>query len=476
MEQHPGMYARRLLRVLALLGLGLGPAHAAAIPKTDEPTLSFGRFGTVHVYRSSAPPSQAVLFVSGDGGWNLGVVDMARALGTQGALVLGIDINHYKKQIGSSPDHCTYAAADFEALSQYAQKELDLPDYLPPILVGYSSGATLVYATLVQAPTGTFRGGVSLGFCPDLPVSKPFCKGQGLEFKTTQKPAGVEFLPVASLATPWIVLQGDKDQVCSAAATKEFVGKVQGASIVDLPEVGHGFAVERNWMPQLESAFRDLSARPSAEKKAEDAEVSDLPLVEVQGQGTGERLAVIVSGAGGWASLDRQLGDKLAASGVSVVGFDSLHYLWKKRTPDEVGRDLTRVLEHYLGAWHKEKAILIGYSLGADLLPFMASRLPPAQMSRVERVVLIGPSPAADFEFHVLDWLRDSAGPDALPTAPEVAKLPGASVLCIYGKGEKDSLCPTLAPEAARRIEMPGGHHFDGDYAGIGDRILADLR
>ena len=45
-------------------------------------TLQFGRFGTLTVYRESPHPCHVVLFVSGDGGWNLGVVDMAHALCT----------------------------------------------------------------------------------------------------------------------------------------------------------------------------------------------------------------------------------------------------------------------------------------------------------------------------------------------------------------------------------------------------------
>jgi type IV secretory pathway VirJ component len=57
-------------------------------------TLSFGRFGSVALYRATDHPRHVVLFVSGDGGWNQGVVDMARALSSLDALVLGIDINH----------------------------------------------------------------------------------------------------------------------------------------------------------------------------------------------------------------------------------------------------------------------------------------------------------------------------------------------------------------------------------------------
>jgi len=54
--------------------------------------LRFGRFGTVVLYRGREHPSQVVLFISGDGGWNLGVVGMARAVAAAGALAVGIDI------------------------------------------------------------------------------------------------------------------------------------------------------------------------------------------------------------------------------------------------------------------------------------------------------------------------------------------------------------------------------------------------
>jgi len=97
-----------------------------------------------------------VLFVSGDGGWNQGVVDMARTLASLDAVVAGIDITHYLRELRNSPEACFYPASDFELLSKLIQKRFDFPNYVPPILVGYSSGATLVYAVLVQAPPNIF--------------------------------------------------------------------------------------------------------------------------------------------------------------------------------------------------------------------------------------------------------------------------------------------------------------------------------
>src|SRR5262249_29623390 len=99
-----------------------------------EETLEFGRFGTVTLYRPTPHPANVVIFVSGDGGWNLGVVDMARELETLDVLVAGVDIRHYLKDLAAAPDKCAYPAADFENLSHFLQKKLDFPTYHQPVL------------------------------------------------------------------------------------------------------------------------------------------------------------------------------------------------------------------------------------------------------------------------------------------------------------------------------------------------------
>src|SRR5690242_3696850 len=46
----------------------------AALPAHAEEQLSHGRFAGVTLYRPEGPVKSVVLFLSGDGGWNLGVV------------------------------------------------------------------------------------------------------------------------------------------------------------------------------------------------------------------------------------------------------------------------------------------------------------------------------------------------------------------------------------------------------------------
>jgi type IV secretory pathway VirJ component len=46
-------------------------------------------------------------------------------------------------------------------------------------------------------------------------------------------------------------------------------------------------------------------------------------------------------------------------------------------------------------------------------------------------------------------------------------------VLCIYGEGESDSICPGLTQAGVTREQIGKGHHFSGEYAQLADRILA---
>ena len=443
----------------------------------QEEALHFGRFGNIRLYRQSEHPSHVVIFVSGDGGWNLGVVDMAKKLSSLNALVVGIDIVHYLKQLESSPEQCSYPASDFEALSKYVQKKIDFPRHVQPVLIGYSSGATLVYAVLAQAPGNTFQGAVSLGFCPDLPLTKPLCRGSGLDWEKGPKGKGYIFLPAKTLQEPWIVFQGTVDQVCNPDLAQAYVKQINAGRLVLLPKVGHGFSVPGNWMPQFTQEFKRLVENPQVAQTSSFGNLVDLPLIELPAEGSSlSSMAVILSGDGGWAGIDRELGNIFAENGVAVAGLNSLNYFWKDRTPEESAKDLERILRHYLALWKKKNAVLVGYSLGADVLPFLAARLPAEILAQVRLIALLGPGTQTDFAFHLTDWLGGTSK-TARPVLPEVEKLRGMGVqmLCFYGEQETESLCNKLDPNLAQVVSIKGAHHFGGNYLKIAETILKEV-
>jgi type IV secretory pathway VirJ component len=444
----------------------LGPWPA----RPDSPdSVEFSPFGKVTLYQPAAAPRHVALFLSGDGGWNQGVVDMARTLALQGALVLGIDFPQYLRSLEASSEACAYPAGDLERLAHFIEARLGFPAYLRPVLIGYSSGATAAYATLVQSPPGTFAGGVVLGFCPDLPARKPWCRGAGLSSTPRKDGKGVDFLPGTHPIDPLVVLQGEIDQVCDPAATRHFLASMPDAQVVMLPRVGHGYSVERNWMPQYLDAWHRVTTAAAPPAAAAEA-VADLPLTVVPAtSGDGRLLAVMLSGDGGWAGIDKAVAGALAARGVEVVGWDSLRYFWQARTPDGAAADLARVMRHFTAADARDSVVLIGYSQGADTMPFMANRLPPDLAGAVKRVVLIGPGRTATFEFHVSTWLGKE--PSGLPTAPEIARLAG-KLVCLFGADEEVSACRDLDRHQFQVVEFAGGHHLGGDYDALARAIL----
>ena len=463
------------------------PPAAASAPATSAPAPAGGTFvfpplGPVHVYAPAGSPRQVVLFLSGDGGWNRGVVPMAKRLAAEGALVAGADVRRLLFSLRSAAP-CPYPAGTLEDLSRAVQLRAGLPEYRRPILVGYSSGATLVYAALAQAPKETFRGAISLGFCSDVALAAPLCRGRGLASHPRAKGPGRDLEPLAGLDVPWVVLHGDVDQVCSADAAERFVAQVPAARVVRLPKVGHGFAVTPRWEPQYVAAYRRLAeesavASPSAAAAAGggptvDRTVGDLGLVEVEATAAppalGDLFAVILTGDGGWAEIDESLAERFAAAGVPSLGWSSLKYYWTPRTPEGAAADLARVIEHGVARFRRGRVLLVGYSFGADALPFLATRLPPATRARVARVGLVGLSPRASFAFHVAGWLGLDRG--GHPTVPEVKRLAPIPVACVAGADERDSACGALRG-AAEVVVLPGGHHFGGDYARVARALL----
>ena len=456
---------RTILSCLLLLLPALSWAEAPP-PRV----LPAGVFGTVKVYMPNGTPESVAVFVSGDGGWNLGVVNMAQALQAKGAVVIGVDVTHYLHAL-KDKSACQLIAGDFENLSHKIQKKIGMKEYHVPVLLGYSSGATVVYAVLVQSPPGTFAGAISLGFCPDQDFGgAALCPGAGLHY-THGKKNDLIFEPSKKLKQPWIALQGQQDQVCPPAAVDDFGTEVTGSQVIKLPKVGHGFGVERNWMPQFLEAYQGVVDRVNAPRALRPQQINDLPVNEVHAEdGNSDEFALLLTGDGGWAGLDQELAAHLAAGGLPTVGLNSLKYFWRQRTPDEAAQDVARIIRHYLTSWNKQRVLLVGYSFGADVLPFIVNRLPADLQARIQTVSLLGLDANASFEVSVADWIGgDDTGP---PTRPELANLRSSPILCIYGEGEKDDICPSLTAPRVRSEEVGTGHHFGGDYAQLAQKIL----
>ncbi len=440
---------RPILASGLILLLAASVAGAAAQRRIEG-----GRLGALPVVLPEGDVAGLVFLFSDQAGWDPDLDRAARRLSGLGAAVLEVDLAAYLARLRQSNDgKCHYLISEIEDTSKRLQRELGLEDYRSPILAGTGMGSALAYAALAQAPAATVAGAASDGLATRLDTRLPLCPGA----PATAAGPGFDYGPKTDLPGWWrIAVPAGR-----RAAADRFAAGIGRAQLVEVPEG---------------APLADRLALLIGGPLAAAASVGGLPLVELPASGPGDLLAVFFSGDGGWRDLDKQIGGILAAHGIATIGVDSLRYFWKAKTPQQVADDLAAILRHYGSLWGRDRVILLGYSFGAGVLPFAVNRLPASERAMVRQVSLLGVEKRAPFEFHLTGWLGVGGGADARPVLPEIARLDPRIVQCFYGEDEDDTACTAPELEPAERIETQGGHHFDGDYAALADRIMAGAR
>ncbi|WP_316789180.1 AcvB/VirJ family lysyl-phosphatidylglycerol hydrolase [Pedobacter frigoris] len=436
----------------------------------DTSSITDNKFGKITIYMPKGTPTSVALFVSGDGGWKNGVINMAKDLAAQGGLVLGIDAKHYAAYLSRRTGDCLYPAADFEELSLSIQKKYKFQNYFKPVLVGYSYGAVLIYGILAQAPANTFKGAIALGFCPDIDLKKPLCKGSGLT-QHVLKP-GVSFYleRTEKLTAPFIVLNGVKDQTCPYEATEEFLKGMPMAELVRLDKVGHGFSIADHWLSELNAAYKKVTAATSV---VDFKLVNNMPLTVVPATKRSDLpIVFMISGDGGWTSFDQSLAEALAAKGLAVVGLDAQKYFWNAKTPNGTTEDMMRAIFQYTAQMGNEKFILAGYSFGASVVPFVASRLPLTLKKHLQGIISLSPDESADFEIHIADMLNLGSSDDKYNVLAEFKKLKGIPAICYFGDSEDAKIRSKFTENGIRVGVLKGNHHFDDDFSLIAKEVL----
>jgi type IV secretory pathway VirJ component len=270
---------------------------------------------------------------------------------------------------------------------------------------------------------------------------------------------------------PWKILHGTIDQVCSPTDVASFVSQVPSAHLDTIDRVGHGFSVASRWGAIFDGAVASLPSgapeeeRPLAASPSSSLAALDLPLRVIPAEGSDKATLVFLSGDGGWADLDQSVAVALAKRGVTTIGWSTLRYFWKSRSPDEVVASAKRIAH----AVSRGPLFLGGYSFGADVVGHLAPRLEPF----VRGLFLIGTEKYATFEVSPFDWIRTSSAPSPYSVTSSLAKtkLPW---LCLESQsGLTDSGCPERGSELQRRTVLPGGHHFEGAYDALGKAAAA---
>jgi type IV secretory pathway VirJ component len=447
------------MKLLATLASGLACLAASdafvqaagqpTSPPATDVTVSASRLENVVIHAPGGVPTALVIYLSDKAGWKPSDDKIIDALRTDGNVVLAVDFSRYAAKLDEDTGECLYVVGELTDLAQTAERTLGVQTYLPPIIVGSGEGATFAYAALADAPANTLGGAVGLGFANKLSLKEPFCPGA-----SSAKTANAAFAYGFNVTLPepayLFVDPAAVDDITAKASAQDTI-------TVDAVDPDNGPA-------QVTQAVEDLAGA--------DLPFGDLPAIDIPASTKPAALAILVSGDGGWRDVDKTIGELLSTRGVHVVGLDALRYFWSKRTPQELATDIASIVGH-ADPDKKLPVMLIGYSFGADTIPFAFPLLPKDLQQRTKLLALMAPGLTTSFQVTIAGWLDiDDSGYNIVQA---IAALPADRVLCVYGEDDTDSACEDPSLKAVTTLKTAGGHHFDGDYEGLGQQLLDRL-
>lgn len=362
--------------------------------------------------------------------------------------------------------HCLDLAKKITGINTQLQQHYKIDDEELPILVGANKSAATVYAALSQSEEHKFHAAVGINFSAYLKASSPLCEQENFASVADH---GLILNAVKRLPNSFYIFQ-DVDVSPESVKFSEKIGNVKLTVASDKKQNAQAEAIQiLQWLdPRL------------ADQISSDSSNSDLPIIEVPATEqsssnntiANESLVVLLTGDGGWAEIDKSIAKILADKGIPTVALDSLSYFWKARTPQETANDVEKIILQYLEQWNKKRVILIGYSFGADVLPFVANNLTAETQQKISLISLLGMGKTAAFEFRLSSWMNADKNPNRQPILPEIDKMKWANTICIYGVDDDSANCLPTKELGVKIISMTGDHHFDEKYDELVQHIL----
>ena len=409
--------------------------------------VSSERLNDVPLLQPDGKPAGIAILVSQKGGPGPDDEAMTKMLLDRNFLVLTVDLEKWRKELDQDTGECTYFVSDLEGVAKEAQRMIAVDTYMHPVVVGIGEGGVISFASVADAPAATLAGAVVVDPSAALKTKLPSCEGADYE---TVAGEGFSYSYDADLPNPATIVR-EKPDIDPKGP----------------PSAGFFLAQEKIGATKVERF--QMAADAAVDIAREDASTESLPITDIPaGDGQAKYLAVFFSGDGGWRDIDKSVGDIIAKKGIHVVGVDSLRYFWSLRKPEDIAKDISRIVAK-ADPTGKLPVVLLGYSFGANTIPFSWPYLSKQLQDRVSLVGLIGTEETTPFQVSVGAWLGMGGDNEV---APAVAKLPLDKVLCVYGSEEDDTACTAPALSAVQKIELQGDHHYDEKYDMLASKLM----
>jgi type IV secretory pathway VirJ component len=193
-----------------------------------------------------------------------------------------------------------------------------------------------------------------------------------------------------------------------------------------------------------------------------------LPLIESISERNNDYYIIFLTGNGGWRNLAQSVTQYLNSKNVSVLAINIKKYLWSEKKPAQIACDLQVLIDRYNDKWGQRRVVFLGYSMGAEVLPFAINCMEDKYIEALNDIILIGPWQKATFKVNLLDYIMEvNKGADIYS---ELLKMKTKTGYIICDDNDI-SICNKGLDGVIDHDLLGGGHHYGGDYMALSKLI-----
>lgn len=198
---------------------------------------------------------------------------------------------------------------------------------------------------------------------------------------------------------------------------------------------------------------------------------SDFPISEWNSN-SDKPVIFYISGDAGFNTFSKTFAQELHRYGYDVFALNTKQYFWKKKTPLKASQDSENFLKQITKNRKNKKIIIIGYSYGADVAPFIYNRFDADFQKNIQQLLIIGPSKVNDFEIHLQEYITGSQqyGFSVIHEINQLNNVPFTLVVSDF----ENKYFPRkeISLKNYKYLHLPGNHHFSGNTKMLADSIV----
>lgn len=179
-----------------------------------------------------------------------------------------------------------------------------------------------------------------------------------------------------------------------------------------------------------------------------------------------------ISGDAGFNTFSKTFSQELHRYGYDVFALNTKKYFWTKKTPSRASKDTENYLKQAIKDRTNKKIIIIGYSYGADVAPFIYNRFDRDFQKNIQDLIIIGPSKVNDFEIHLEEYVTGHMQ-HGFSVVNEINQLKNVPFTLVVSDLERAYFPKNeITLKNYQFLHLPGDHHFGGNTKMLADAII----